>query len=90
MIFHHSSQTIRAHLEVGELTVDRDSNDLAKDVAITALEGRDAAKLVEFAVVVGDAFLGDWACGDDVELEVVRFCDREEDDRTRVALLCLR
>ena len=57
------------------LTVDSNSNSLVQDIAVAAYEGWDLAQLVDLAVVIIDAFAGDWAGLYKVDLEVVGFCD---------------
>jgi hypothetical protein len=66
-------------------TVDGDGNGLAEDVAITALEGRDAAEPVELAVVLAHAV--DSRVGvDEIDLEVVGLCNHEIDSGAWVVL----
>lgn len=66
------------------LTVDGDSDALAQDVSILALESRDLAELVELAVVVADTLGGLGV--DQLDVEGVGLGDGEESRGTRVAL----
>src|ERR1700744_5087247 len=58
-------------------TVDGNSNSLAQNVTIAALEGGDAAELIELAIVVAEVDALAWVGGDEVDLEVVRLGDDE-------------
>ena len=73
----------RERLE-GALTVDGNSDALAQNVAIAALERGNLAQLVELAVVIADA-LG-WLGVHHVEFDVVGFGHSEEGGCAWVAL----
>lgn len=67
-----------------QLTVDSNSNSLAQDVTVSALEGRDLAKLVELLVVFADA-LGRLGVHK-LEVDVVGLGDCEDGSGARVVL----
>jgi hypothetical protein len=67
------------------LTVDSDGDALGEDKAVSALEGRDLAELVELQVVLRDA-LG-WLSVDELNVEAILLRDGQEGGRTRVTLL---
>ena len=66
------------------LTVDGNGHGLSQDVAVSALEGRDLAQLVELLVVIADT-LG-WLGVDNLEVETIGLCDSEDGGGARVAL----
>ena len=67
------------------LTVDSDGNALGEDKAVSALEGRDLAELVELQVVLRDT-LGRLGV-DELDVETILLRDGQERGGTRVTLL---
>jgi len=67
------------------LTVDSDGDALGEDKAVSALEGRDLAELVELQVVLRDT-LG-WLSVDELDVEAILLRDGQERGGTRVTLL---
>lgn len=69
----------------GVLTVDSDGDALGENEAVSTLEGRDLAELVELQVLAGNT-LGRLGL-DELNVEAVLLCDREEGCGARVTLL---
>jgi hypothetical protein len=67
------------------LTVDSDGDALGEDKAVSALEGRDLAELVELQVLSRDT-LG-WLSLDKLDVEAILLRDGQERGSARVTLL---
>lgn len=79
---HHVMQT---KITRAVLTVNSDGDSLGEDEAVSALESRDLAELVELQVLGRNTLAG--LSLDDLDVETVLLCDRKERCGTRVTLL---
>lgn len=71
--------------ECGVLTVDSDGDGLRENEAVSALEGRDLAELVELQVLLRDTLGG--LGSDELDIEAVLLRDSEEGGGARVTLV---
>lgn len=68
-----------AQIDLLVLTVDRNSNDLGQDEAISANEGGNTVEGVELHIV--DSGVGR-ACLDELDVQVISLSDREQNETT--------